>query len=158
VRLTEHGQEVIKAPVDRVRAFLVDPRQVGPCLPDLQELTVVDDRHFQALVKVGVGAVRGRFKMDVTLERDEADDRFRIGLTGAGMGSALALAATIRLDATDAETTELTWEAEATVNGPLASVGGRLLEAQAQKTTEALFTGIRTRLEEGDERVGVSQP
>src|SRR5579875_3670323 len=102
------GSERIAADKARVRSFLVDPAQVSACLPDLQEVTLVEDRHFVALVKVGVGAVRGRLKMDVTLTPGEAD-ALRLELKGSGLGSALDMQSSVRLTATEPAVTELSW-------------------------------------------------
>lgn len=140
------GTETIKATRAEVRAFVLDPDRVGRCLPDLQELQVADERHFTAVVRMGVGPVRGRFKLEVELTPDAAGDAAAISIRGAGLGSGLAMNSQIRL-ADVADGTDLDWEAEANVSGPLATVGGRLLEGQAKKTIEQLFASIRQNLE-----------
>jgi carbon monoxide dehydrogenase subunit G len=151
LRLAFSGMERIDADKATVRAFLTDSSQVSACLPDLQEVTLVEDRHFVAIVKVGVGPVRGRFKMDVRLDPEVGPDELALELRGSGMGSGMELRSSLRLEEQAPRTTHLHWAAEATVSGPLASVGGRLLEGQARKTTEQLFTAIRTALEAAGE-------
>ncbi len=42
--------------------------------------------------------------------------------------------------------TALKWNAEAEVRGPLAAVGGRVLDAQARKVIEQAFAKVRVRL------------
>ncbi|MFO7172635.1 MAG: carbon monoxide dehydrogenase subunit G [Bacillota bacterium] len=138
------GTEAIRAPKEQVRQFILDPNQVGRCLPDLQELTVADPTHATAIVKVGVGPVRGRFKLDIELQ--PGGDAATIHVRGSGMGSSLSMMSEVRLEETP-EGTNLHWQADASVSGPLASVGGRLLEGQARKTVEQLFANIRSRLE-----------
>ena len=145
MKLHYEGSETIRVAKDEVRRFLLDPEQVGRCLPDLHELTASDATHFVATVRVGVGPVRGLFKLDVTLHTEGEDD-LRISLRGSGMGSGLQVESQVHLEAL-AQGTRLDWQADATVSGPLASVGGRLLEGQAKKTIEQLFASIRQTLE-----------
>ena len=38
-----------------------DPAKVGRCLPEVIDVTVRDATHFDAVVRVGVGPVRGKF-------------------------------------------------------------------------------------------------
>jgi carbon monoxide dehydrogenase subunit G len=147
MKMSLSGVEQIQAEIAAVSRFVTDPNQVGRCLPDLQELTVTDPQHFTALVKIGVGPIRGRFKMEVELGTLTADVELAMKLKGSGMGNGLAMSSTMKLVATAADQTELHWSAEASVSGPLAGVGGRLLEGQAKKTTEALFANIRQALE-----------
>jgi carbon monoxide dehydrogenase subunit G len=141
MKLNLEGVEQIQAPLESVRDFVTDPNQVGRCMPDLQELAVVDDRHMVAMVKIGVGPIKGTFKMEIELLPD--GEQLGMKLKGSGMGNGIAMTSTMRLEATEVAGTSLHWTAEATVSGPLAGVGGRLLQGQAKKTTEQLFTNIR---------------
>lgn len=146
MKLNLNGVEQIQAGSEAVGQFVTDPDKVGRCLPDLQELTVTDPQHFTAFVKIGIGPIRGRFKMEVQLGPLTGGE-MTMKLKGSGMGNGLAMNSTMRLVAAAAGQTELHWSAEASVSGPLAGVGGRLLEGQAKKTTEALFANIRQALQ-----------
>ncbi len=138
------GTEAIRTSKEQVRQFILDPNRVGHCLPDLQELQVADETHATAIVKIGVGPVRGRFKLDVELVPN--GDSTTIKVKGSGMGSGLAMSSEVRLEEAG-EGTNLHWKADANVSGPLASGGGRLLEGQAKKVIEQMFATIRSRLE-----------
>src|SRR5262245_15001406 len=67
VNLQYTGEEKIPAGPDTVWAFVTDPDKVGHCFPDVVGVTVKDPTHFDAIVKVGVGPVRGKFTMKVEL-------------------------------------------------------------------------------------------
>ncbi len=77
MNLQYSGEEKIPAGLDTVWAFVTDPEKVGHCFPDVVDVTVQDPTHFEAVVKVGVGPVRGKFKMKVELlpRRVEASHR-----------------------------------------------------------------------------------
>ena len=66
---------VVRAPVEKVWAYLVDPRRVVTCLPGAELTEVVDERTFHGAVKVKVGPVTVSYKGKVILE--EVDDAAR---------------------------------------------------------------------------------
>lgn len=154
MKMQLNGVEKISAAKATVRGFVLDPNRVGACLPDLQELQVADERHMTALVKIGIGPIRGKFKMEVELNPLAGGDEITMSLKGSGMGNGLTMSSAMRLVETGAGTTELHWSADAAVSGPLVGVGGRLLEGQAKKTTEQLFANIQRQLEAGGQAAG----
>jgi uncharacterized protein len=146
MKMNLNGVERIQADRDTVRTFVTDPEQVGRCMPDLQDLKVSDSQHMIAMVRVGVGPIRGTFKMEIELLQG-TDSEAAMKLKGSGMGNGIAMSSTMQFVPAEGGVTELHWKAEATVSGPLAGIGGRLLEGQAKKTTEQLFSNIRQTLE-----------
>ena len=59
------GTFEVDAPRDRVWAFIIDPQQVGQCGPGVESIEVIDDRHFKASAKVGIGFISARFVVDL---------------------------------------------------------------------------------------------
>jgi carbon monoxide dehydrogenase subunit G len=132
---------------ERVWAFLTDPKSVGRCVPDLERLDEVDASHFQAVVKAGIGVVRGRFTFDVAWQELTAPSHARMTARGKTPGSAVTVDSAMDLAEAADGATELTWSADVVVHGTIASVGARLLEGFAQKQTERFFQCIRASLE-----------
>ena len=140
------GEEKIPTGLDTVWAFVTDPGKVGHCFPDVVEVVVQDPTHFEAVVKVGVGPVRGKFKMKVELRPAPSKRRLDMKISGGGFGSAVDLTAGADLvDAGDG-TTLLKWGGQAEARGPIAAVGGRVLDAQAQKLIALAFGNVRQQL------------
>ncbi len=140
------GEERIPADPPTVWAFVTDPEKVGHCLPDVIQVTVKDPTHFDAIVGVGVGPVRGRFTFKFELQPDEAARRMNMKISGGGLGSAVDLTAGADiLPAPDGGTT-LNWSGSAVMRGPVAAVGGRVLDAQAKKLIEQTFANVRSKL------------
>ena len=81
------GEEKIPAGLDTVWAFVTDPEKVGHCFPDVIDVSVQDSTHFDAVVKVGVGPVRGKFKMKVELLPASSKRRIDMKMSGSGFGS-----------------------------------------------------------------------
>ena len=140
------GEEKINAGPDTVWAFVTDPDKVGRSMPEVKEVTVHDSTHVDAVVQVAVGPVRGKFKLKVELMPRPTDRRIDMKISGGGFGSAVDLNA--GADVVDAGhgTTLLKWSGQAVARGPVAAVGGRVLDAQARKLIEQAFANIRQQL------------
>ena len=105
-----------------------------------------DPTHLEAVVKVGVGPVRGKFKVKVELVPDPAEHHIDMKMSGGGFGSAVDLTAGADLvDAGDG-TTLLKWSGQAEARGPIAAVGGRVLDSEAQKLIAKAFGNVRQQL------------
>ena len=140
------GEEKIPAGLDTVWTFVTDPERVGRCFPDVVDVTVQDSTHFEAVVKVGVGPVRGKFKVKVELLPASSKHRIDMKMSGGGFGSTVDLISGADLvDAGDG-TTLLKWSGQAEARGPIAAVGGRVLDAQAQKLIAQAFGNVRQQL------------
>ena len=146
MNLQNSGEEKIPASLDAVWAFVTDPEKVGHCFPEVVDVTVQDPTHFQATVNVGVGPVRGKFKIKVELQPDPSRRHIGMKMSGGGFGSAVDLTAAADLvDAGDGSTL-LKWSGQAEARGPIAAVGGRVLDAQAKKLIEQAFGNVRKQL------------
>lgn len=146
MKLEYNGEELIPAAHEKVWAFVTDPERVGHSLPDVLEVNVHDPTHLDAVVKVGVGPVKGRFKFKIELLPSETQRRIDLKISGGGLGSAVDLTAGADLlDAADGMT-RLAWGGQAVARGPVAAVGGRVLDAQAQKLITQTFANVREQL------------
>ena len=146
MNLEYSGQEDIPAQPGTVWSFVNDPEKVGRCIPDLKELVVHDPTHFDAVVGVGIGPVRGRFKFKFELQPDEAARHVNMKISGGGLGSVIDLTAGADIVAGPAAGTLLKWNGAAVMRGPVASVGGRVLDAQAKKLIAQTFANVRETL------------
>jgi hypothetical protein len=146
VNLQYSGEELIPADPATVWAFVNEPEKIGGCLPDLIKVTVHDPRHFDAVVGVAVGPVRGKFTFKFELQPDEAARRMNMKISGGGFGSAVDLTAGANIIPGDGTSSVLRWEGAAVMRGPVAAVGGRVLDGQAKKLITQTFANVRQRL------------
>jgi carbon monoxide dehydrogenase subunit G len=140
------GSEKIPASYAEVWAFMNSPAKVAACLPDVVSTDIADANHFTSVVKVGVGPVRGNFTFQVTLEPKPDARQILVSIHGGGLGSVVDQVATATLKDGGDGTTTLDWTADAVINGPVATVGGRILDAQAKRIIEHVFTRVRESL------------
>ena len=140
------GTVAIDAPRDKVWAFVIDPNQVGQCGPGVESIEVIDERHFKATAKVGMGFISARFVVNMEMAEQEPPDRAVIKAHGQAPGSAVDATAEMTLsDGADGGTT-MDWSADVTISGSLASLGARLIEGTANKMIGQTFDCIRAKL------------
>ena len=141
------GTVQINAPRDTVWAFVIDPNQVGQCGPGVESIEVIDDTHFKATAKVGIGFISARFVVDMAFTDVTAPDAATITAHGQAPGSAVDATARMRLADGAAGTTTMAWSAEVNIAGTLASVGARLIEGTATKMIGQTFDCMKAKLE-----------
>jgi carbon monoxide dehydrogenase subunit G len=146
MNLQYSGEEKITASPDVVWAFVTDPEKIARSMPEVVEVTVHDPTHVDAVVQVAVGPVRGKFKLKVELQPDPSRRRIDLKISGGGFGSAVDLTAGADVVDAGGATTLLKGSGEAVARGPVAAVGGRVLDAQAQKLIAQAFGNVRQQL------------
>jgi carbon monoxide dehydrogenase subunit G len=141
------GTVDIAAPRDKVWAFVIDPDQVGQCGPGVESIEIVDDTHFKATAKVGIGFISARFVVNMEMAELTAPDQAVIKAHGQAPGSAVD--ATARMNLSDGENggTRMDWSADVAIAGSLASLGARLIEGTANKMIGQTFDCMKSKLE-----------
>ena len=141
------GQQSIKAPIDTVWAFFMDPNKVAECAPGFKSMEILAPDHFKPTLAVGVGAVKATFTLDVHLVDLQQPSHAAMQGRGSAAGSAVDMKAGLDLKPESDTATHMDWVADVNVSGTLASMGSRLLEGTAQKLTARFFDCLRQKLE-----------
>jgi carbon monoxide dehydrogenase subunit G len=122
----------VDASADAAWNFLQDIRAVASCMPGAEITEQTDDSHFKGLVKIKVGPAVASFKGDIEVESIDLDKR-ELVLLGKGSDTRGTSSASMRLSASVRETgngqCELLGRSEVTVNGKMASFGGRMMDS-----------------------------
>jgi carbon monoxide dehydrogenase subunit G len=141
------GSVDIAAPRERVWAFVIDPQQVGQCGPGVETIEVIDDTHFKATAKVGVGFISARFVVNMEIAEMTAPEASTIKAHGQAPGSAVDATAHMRLADNGSGGTRMDWDADVNIAGTLASVGARMIEGTADKMIGQTFDCMKSKLE-----------
>ena len=137
--LQMQGEQTLAAPLEAVWQRLLDSATLRACIAGCESFDQISPTAYAAQVKVGLGPVSARFKVDVQLQDVQAPHTCTLifkgsaGALGAGEGRAH-----VRLSAAPSGTL-LQWQATSHVNGRLAQLGSRLIAASANKLTEDFF-------------------
>jgi carbon monoxide dehydrogenase subunit G len=141
------GSVPIKASREKVWAFVIDPEQVGQCGPGVETIEVIDETHFKAAAKVGIGFISARFNVNMEFAELVPPDRALIKAHGQAPGSAVDATAEMHLSDGPDGTTVMDWSADVNLSGTLASVGARLIDGTANKMIGQTFDCMREKLE-----------
>lgn len=144
------GTIEIKAPKERVFAFVMDPNKVAECAPGFKSMEILGPDHFKPTLAVGIGAIKATFTLDVQLEDVRPTDHAAMHGRGSAGGSAVDMTAAMDLTATSDAVTTMAWVADVNIAGTLASVGARMMDGVAHKLTAQFFDCFRAKIEAGD--------
>ncbi len=141
------GRVEIAAPRDKVWSFVIDPTEVGKCGPGVESVEAVDDSHFKARAKVGIGFINARFNADGEMIIISPPELAEVKVHGQAPGTSADAVATIKLSQGSEGITIMDWSAEVIISGTLARVGARLIEGTANKLIAQTFACMKARLE-----------
>jgi hypothetical protein len=139
------GTYLLSAPRDRLWQSLNDPAFLKRCLPGCESLEALGPDRYQVTLTVGIAAVKGKYTGTVTLSEQEPPQRFTMQVQGKGPGGFLQGTGTLAL-AEDPQGTNVTYQGDVQVGGPIASVGQRLLEGAAKMMVGQFFSAVNRQL------------
>ena len=133
---------------DSAWSILQNIEQVAGCMPGAEITEVVDAENFKGKVKVKIGPMNVAFNGDIAVQSIDAEAK-RIHLIAKGQDAKGTSSAEMDLTATiqsGESGTELTGDAEVTVNGKLANFGGRMMTQVADQILGQFADNFRARL------------
>ena len=121
------GERQFEAPRETVWQVLNDPAQMAKTMPGVESFDIQDDRHWRAHVKIPLGL--GGLRMSIDFEKmEEREPEFaKLHAKGNGVGAVLNMDTSFNLTEADGGT-NMKWEAEVHLLGPVASMGQRVLQ------------------------------
>jgi carbon monoxide dehydrogenase subunit G len=140
VKLT--GEKSFGAPREVVWEVLNDPKRMAEIMPGVESFDVLDDSHWKAnvLIPLGLGGLRLSFDFEKTEQREP--EFARLQAKGKGVGAAVSMETQFNLGNADGGGTDMAWEADVRVLGPIGSMGQRVLQPivnqQVKNVLEAL--------------------
>src|ERR1700694_2188208 len=78
------GTQKLHAARDLVYSALTDPEILQRCIPGCESLEQTADNTYAAILKAGVGSIKGTFKGEVRLEDMRPPEHYRIVVEGKG--------------------------------------------------------------------------
>lgn len=126
-----NGNYTLKAPIDKVWEFLMDPDSIAKVLPGCKSLEETQPDTFEGTLEIGIAAVKGSYAGSVQLLDKEPPRSYRMIIDGSGKRGFVKGEASVGLEAAD-EDTILTYDADTQVGGLIANVGQRMLSGAAK--------------------------
>ena len=140
------GRYALKASGERLWAFITDPTQISKCLPDLKSIESQGGDSFTAVVRIGVGPIRTDFKFKIQILNKNPTSSVQLNAVGSGSGSRITISTPIELKQLS-DGCELSYRADVTVGGMMASLGQRVMNDTAEKMISAVFQCVKSQVE-----------
>ncbi len=142
------GEYTFEAPRQDVWGVLHNPDALSRALPGVEQFREVGPNEYEATVTAGVAAVRGTYHGRVKLADLAPPERYTLSARGQGSAGTFDATAQITLLG-DNGRTQLRYQADAQVGGPVAGVGQRMLGGVAKLMAGQFFKAMEEQLHGG---------
>lgn len=139
------GTYSFPGPPQRVWELLLSQDALRECTPGVETLTETSPDHFDAVLKVGIAAIKGTYKGKLAIVDKAPPWSYTLQVEGSGGPGVVKGTAGIVLEP-DGETTRVRVVGEAQVAGMLAGVGQRMLPGAARMLMNQFFNCLVERL------------
>jgi uncharacterized protein len=143
------GVKELAAPREVVWDVINDPEQMAGLMPGVESFEIVDDRHWNAKVKVPLGL--GGLKMTMNFEKlEERPPEFSsLKAKGTGVGAMMNMTTSFTLSESEGGTS-MAWEADVKIAGPVGAMGQRVLQPIVNQQVGNVLTALERRVTEAD--------
>jgi carbon monoxide dehydrogenase subunit G len=118
--------------------LLLNPDSLRACIPGVESLTETSPEHWDAVMKVGVAAIKGTYKGKVAIAEKDPPNNYTLQIEGSGGPGFVKGSAKIFLEP-EGDATRVRVEGDGQVGGMLAGVGQRMLPGVAKMLMNQFF-------------------
>jgi carbon monoxide dehydrogenase subunit G len=133
------------APRERVWSVLLNQDSLQACIPGCEKMTVTGQDEYEAVMKVGVAAIRGTYNGKVRITDKEEPSRYKLLVEGRGGANHVRGQAAVEL-VEQGQSTLVKVDGDGQVGGVVASVGQRMLPGVAKMLMGQFFECLKKRL------------
>ncbi|TML62537.1 MAG: hypothetical protein E6G09_02480 [Actinobacteria bacterium] len=141
------GEKQFEAPPDTVWQVLNDPAQMAKTMPGVESFDIQDERHWRAHVKIPLGLGGLRMSIDFEKVEEREPDFAKLHAKGNGVGAVLNMDTSFNLTEADGGT-NMKWEAEVHLLGPVASMGQRVLQPIVNQQVSHVLAALDKQVQE----------
>ncbi len=140
---------VVKAPIAAVWDFVLTPEKLGSCVPGCERVEKIDDRTYDAVVKVGVGMIHASFKFRTTITGMDYPHHMHAVGGGGDIGKAGSFQQESDFDLREISPgeTEVSYKSTVSIVGKLATFGERIMRMKAKELGNKFAECIKRQLE-----------
>ncbi len=141
------GERAFDAPIATVWEVLNDPSRMAKTMPGVESFDIQDDRHWRAHVKIPLGL--GGLRMSIDFEKtEEREPEFaKLHAKGNGVGAIMNMDTSFHLS-DQGNGTNMQWEAEVHILGPVASMGQRVLQPIVNQQVSQVLGALEGQVQE----------
>ncbi len=142
------GEFTLDAPIQDVWDLLFEIDTLAACIPGAEKIEEVGENTYDAVVKQKVGPISVRLKFTTTLTEMDPPRYVKAVGRGADIGKAgtFTMEGTLNLTETSKDSVELSYRANVSLVGRLATFGERIMRAKVKQVGDDVTTNLQETL------------
>jgi len=141
------GTRSFAAPRATVWEVLNSPERMAKLMPGVESFDVHDERHWRANVKIPLGMGGLRMSFDFTKLEEREPEFAKLHAKGNGVGAIVSMETAFNL-AENGGNTDMKWEADVKIAGPVGSMGQRVLQPIVNQQVNNVLTALDKQVQE----------
>ncbi len=139
----------VRAPIEKVWDFLMDPDASGPCVPGCERIEVLDDKTYRVRVKTKISFISFTFNLKV--EITAMNPPFHLESVSAGedskMTSNIRVKSSLDLESVSEMETGISYRSDVSLFGKLGTMGLSVVKGKAKQLGKEFAGAVKSRLE-----------
>jgi len=141
------GTRTFAAPRETVWGVLNSPESMAKLMPGVESFDVKDDKHWRANVKIPLGMGGLRMSFDFTKLEERQPEFAKLHAKGNGVGAIVSMETAFNL-AENGGSTDMKWEADVKIAGPVGSMGQRVLQPIVNQQVNNVLSALDKQVQE----------
>jgi carbon monoxide dehydrogenase subunit G len=142
------GKFAMKAPLQKVWDFLLEPGTLASCIPGAEKMEAVDDKTWEGTVKQKVGPISVKLNFTQTLTEVDPPKHIKAVGRGSAVGGAGTFSQETIVDLKEIAggEVEVAYSSKVSMVGRLATFGERIMRAKVNKIGEEFTRNLQEKL------------
>ena len=142
------GKFTLKAPVQNLWNFLLEPDTLASCIPGAEKVEAIDDKTYECIVKQSVGPISVRFKFTAVLAEVDPPKHVKAVGRGEELGKMGTFTCDVIVNLAENPTgeVEVSYQTNVNIVGRLATFGERIMRAKAKSVGEEFTRNLQEKL------------
>ncbi len=142
------GKFTLKAPIQEVWDFLLEPGTLASCIPGAEKMEAIDDKTYETIVKQKVGPITVRIKFTTTLTELDPPRYLKAVGRGAELSKAgtFSQETTVNLTEISKDEVEVSYSSNVSIVGRMATFGERIMRAKAKDVGDQFTRNLQEKL------------
>jgi carbon monoxide dehydrogenase subunit G len=144
------GKFTLKAPIQEVWDFLLEPGTIVSCIPGAEKMVAIDDKTWEGIIKDKVGIISVKLNFTQTFAEVNPPKHLKAVGRGAALGGLGTFSQESIVDLTEVAKDEVEVSYKSTVNlvGRLATFGERIMRAKVDSKGAEFTSNLQKKLME----------
>jgi uncharacterized protein len=142
------GQFTLQAPIQKVWDSLLDPKTLGTCVPGTEMMEAIDKETYESVVKQRVGPFKVKLKFTTKLTEVRPPNYIKAVGRGADVTKLgnFSTEIEVKLKEISANNVEVSYAANVSLVGRLATFGERIMRAKAKEVGDEFTANLQEKL------------